>query len=81
MPGVTAEFLKGLEVIERNSRLQTHLISDLLDYAGMRFGKMNLDIVATYPAIALQSPMPSWHRWRVRRRSLSTGMWPILMRA
>ncbi|HEY6454205.1 MAG TPA: response regulator [Steroidobacteraceae bacterium] len=55
MPNITAEFLKGLDVIERNSRLQTHLISDLLDYAGMRFGKMNLDIVATYPAIALQS--------------------------
>ncbi|HEV2702952.1 MAG TPA: response regulator [Steroidobacteraceae bacterium] len=55
MPGTSPEVLKGLEVIERNSRLQTHLIADLLDYAGMRFGKMNLDIVATYPAIALQS--------------------------
>jgi PAS domain S-box-containing protein len=55
MPGTNPEFLKGLEVIERNSRLQTHLIADLLDYAGMRFGKMNLDIVATYPAIALLS--------------------------
>src|SRR5580698_7217607 len=55
MPGTTPEFLKGLEVIERNSRLQTHLIADLLDYAGMRFGKMNLDIVATHPAVALQS--------------------------
>src|SRR5580658_3404004 len=55
MPGTAPEFLKGLEVIERNSRLQTHLIADLLDYAGMRFGKMNLDIVATYPAIALLS--------------------------
>jgi PAS domain S-box-containing protein len=54
-PGITPEFAKGLDVIERNSRLQTHLISDLLDYAGMRFGKMNLDIVATYPANALQS--------------------------
>jgi PAS domain S-box-containing protein len=55
MPGTSPEFLKGLDVIERNSRLQTHLIADLLDYAGMRFGKMNLDIVATYPAISLQS--------------------------
>jgi PAS domain S-box-containing protein len=54
-PGVTPEFLKGLEVIERNSRLQTHLIADLLDYAGMRFGKMNLDIVPIDPAAALQS--------------------------
>jgi PAS domain S-box-containing protein len=54
-PGVTPEILKGLQVIERNSRLQTHLIADLLDYAGMRFGKMNLDIVAINPAVALQS--------------------------
>ena len=55
MPGTTPEILKGLEVIERNSRLQTHLIADLLDYAGMRFGKMNMDIVAINPAVALQS--------------------------
>jgi PAS domain S-box-containing protein len=54
-PGVTPDVLKGLQVIERNSRLQTHLIADLLDYAGMRFGKMNLDIVAINPAVALQS--------------------------
>jgi PAS domain S-box-containing protein len=54
-PGVTPEIRKGLEVIERNSRLQTHLIADLLDYAGMRFGKMNLDIVVINPAVALQS--------------------------
>lgn len=55
MPGVMPEVLKGLEVIERNSRLQTHLIADLLDYAGMRFGKMNLDITPINPAAALQS--------------------------
>ncbi len=54
-PGVTPDILKGLEVIERNSRLQTHLIADLLDYAGMRFGKMDLEIVAIHPAAALQA--------------------------
>jgi hypothetical protein len=54
-PGATPEILKGLEVIERNSRLQTQLIADLLDYAGMRFGKMNLDIVAINPTVALHS--------------------------
>lgn len=53
--GATPEILKGLEVIERNSKLQTHLIADLLDYAGMRFGKMNMDIVAINPTVALQS--------------------------
>jgi PAS domain S-box-containing protein len=54
-PALTPEILKGLEVIERNSRLQTHLIADLLDYAGMRFGKMDLEIVAIHPATALQA--------------------------
>jgi signal transduction histidine kinase len=54
-PGVSPEILKGLDVIERNSRLQTHLIADLLDYAGMRFGKTDLDIVAINPALALKS--------------------------
>jgi len=53
--GVSADILKGLEVIERNSRLQTHLIADLLDYAGMRFGRMDLQIVAVNPAAALQA--------------------------
>jgi PAS domain S-box-containing protein len=54
-PGVTPEILKGLDVIERNSRLQTHLVADLLDYAGMRFGKMDLEMVAIHPAAALQA--------------------------
>ncbi len=54
-PGVTADIMKGLEVIERNSQLQTHLIADLLDYAGMRFGKMDLEIVAIHPAAALEA--------------------------
>lgn len=36
MPCTPPEMLKGLAAIERNSRLQSHLIADLLDDAGMR---------------------------------------------
>jgi PAS domain S-box-containing protein len=42
---VTSEMLEqGLDAIERNSRVQSHLIEDLLDFAGIRFGKMRIDI-------------------------------------
>jgi PAS domain S-box-containing protein len=34
--------LQGLEAIERNSRIQARMISDLLDYAGISFGKVHL---------------------------------------
>jgi PAS domain S-box-containing protein len=33
---------KAIEAIERNSRLQAQMIADLLDYAGITFGKMRL---------------------------------------
>jgi PAS domain S-box-containing protein len=34
--------VQGLEAIERNSRIQARMISDLLDYAGISFGKVHL---------------------------------------
>ena len=34
--------IQGLEAIERNSRIQARMISDLLDYAGISFGKVHL---------------------------------------
>ncbi len=42
MPCTPPEMLKGLEAIERNSRLQSHLIADLLDDADMRRGKLTI---------------------------------------
>ena len=42
MPGTTPLIAQGIEAIERNSRVQSHLIADLLDFAGIRFGKMRL---------------------------------------
>ena len=46
---------QGLDAIERNSRVQSHLIEDLLDFAGIRFGKMRLDIDVVPPARAVEA--------------------------
>ncbi|MGQ0503322.1 MAG: hybrid sensor histidine kinase/response regulator [Panacagrimonas sp.] len=40
--GLKSTVLQGLDAIERNSRLQGQLIGDLLDYAGIRFGKLRV---------------------------------------
>jgi PAS domain S-box-containing protein len=34
--------MRGIQAIERNSRLQSQMIADLLDYAGISFGKIRL---------------------------------------
>jgi len=39
-----SEFTQGLEAIERNARVQTQLISDLLDVARISSGKIRLEI-------------------------------------
>jgi len=53
---VTPQMLEqGLDAIERNSRVQSHLIEDLLDFAGIRFGKMRVDVDAIPPARAVES--------------------------
>jgi PAS domain S-box-containing protein len=54
-PSVPPELTKGIEAIERNSRVQSHLISDLLDFAGIRFGKMRLERTRIDPALALRA--------------------------
>jgi len=46
---------QGLDAIERNSRVQSHLIEDLLDFAGIRFGKMRIDMEPTPPSRAVES--------------------------
>jgi PAS domain S-box-containing protein len=47
-----ADYLKGLETIERNARVQTQLIEDLLDMSRITAGKIRLD-VQDVDAIAL----------------------------
>jgi PAS domain S-box-containing protein len=46
---------QGIDAIERNSRVQSHLIEDLLDFAGIRFGKMRVDLEPTLPARAVSA--------------------------
>jgi PAS domain S-box-containing protein len=53
---VTPQMLaQGLEAIDRNSRVQSHLIGDLLDFAGIRFGKMRVDFDAIPPGRAVEA--------------------------
>jgi PAS domain S-box-containing protein len=50
-----AMLAQGLDAIERNSRVQSHLIEDLLDFAGIRFGKMRIDVDAVQPVRAIEA--------------------------
>jgi len=52
-PDLPAPVMHGLQAIERNSRLQAQLISDLLDYAGITFGNVRLatEIIDPYPVV------------------------------
>jgi signal transduction histidine kinase len=52
-PDLPEPLLHGLKAIERNSRLQAQMISDLLDYAGIAFGNLRLvtETVDPYPII------------------------------
>jgi PAS domain S-box-containing protein len=52
-PELTAPVRRGLQSIERNSKLQARMISDLLDYAGITFGRIRCvpEHVDPYPII------------------------------
>jgi PAS domain S-box-containing protein len=54
-PGLSPEVARGINVIDRNSRLQSQLIADLLDFAGIRFGKMRLEKSRIDPQQALRA--------------------------
>ena len=42
-PELPPQVARGLAVIERNAKIQSAMISDLLDYAGITFGKIRVD--------------------------------------
>jgi PAS domain S-box-containing protein len=50
---------KGLEVIERNTRIQVQLISDLLDMSRIVAGKMRLETERCDPVLALEAAIES----------------------
>jgi PAS domain S-box-containing protein len=54
-PNLPPATKRGIDAIERNSRVQSHLISDLLDFAGIRFGKMRLEKRHIDPRQALRA--------------------------
>ncbi|HEY3849584.1 MAG TPA: response regulator [Steroidobacteraceae bacterium] len=47
--GLPDGVVQGLQAIERNSRIQARMISDLLDYAGITFGKVRLVVETIDP--------------------------------
>jgi PAS domain S-box-containing protein len=53
MSDLPPQVTRAAEAIERNSRLQSQMIADLLDYAGITFGKMRLtpSTVDPYPIV------------------------------
>jgi PAS domain S-box-containing protein len=48
------DFLRGIEVIERNARVQAKLIDDLLDLGRISTGKLSLDITSIDPGAVVQ---------------------------
>jgi PAS domain S-box-containing protein len=57
VPGTTPLIMQGIDAIERNSRLQSHLIADLLDFAGIQFGKMRFDLGVIDPVAAIRAAL------------------------
>jgi signal transduction histidine kinase len=49
------QVMQGLQAIERNSRLQARMISDLLDYAAISEGKVRLvtETIDPYPVVRM----------------------------
>jgi PAS domain S-box-containing protein len=54
-PKDKADLDKGLETIERNARVQTQLIEDLLDMSRITSGKLRLDIQTLHPGVVVEA--------------------------
>jgi signal transduction histidine kinase/ActR/RegA family two-component response regulator len=69
-----AELHQGLEVIERNARIQNQLIEDLLDMSRIASGKMRLDIQPVSPLsfieAAIETVQPAADAKGIRLRKL-----------
>jgi hypothetical protein len=52
-----ANALQGIHAIERNSKLQAQMIADLLDYAGISFGKMRLVAATVDPFTVVKAAL------------------------
>ncbi len=81
-PPASEELAKGLETIERNARLQTQLIEDLLDMSRITSGKLRLDVQTVFPAsfieAAIETVRPAAEAKGIRLTStLDPGAGPI----
>jgi signal transduction histidine kinase/CheY-like chemotaxis protein len=77
-----ADLRRGLEVIERNARAQTHLIEDLLDMNRITSGKLRLDVQPAAPIAfveaALETVRPAAEAREVRiERFLDPDAGPV----
>jgi len=72
-----ADVQKGLETIERNARVQTQLVEDLLDMSRILSGKLRLDVQSLEPATfieaALDTVRPAAAARGIRIESLLDG--------
>lgn len=56
-PKEHADYMKGLETIERNARVQTQLIEDLLDMSRVTSGKLRLDVQPLQPVSLIEAAL------------------------
>jgi hypothetical protein len=56
-----ANVLQGIQAIERNAKLQAQMIADLLDYAGISFGKMRLVAATVDPYTVVKAALEVVH--------------------
>ncbi len=52
-----AQLVQGLQAVERNTRVQTQLISDLLDVSRITSGKLVLEVEPVNPAVIIKSAL------------------------
>ena len=81
-PPSPADLARGLEIIERNARLQTQLIEDLLDMSRITSGKLRLDVQPVHPITfveaALETVRPAAEAKEIRlARTLDPHAGPV----
>ncbi len=59
--GLPPAVLRGVQAIERNSKLQAQMIADLLDYAGITFGKIRWAASTIDPNVVVRSALEVVH--------------------
>ena len=73
-PKDEADYIKGLETIERNARVQTQLIEDLLDMSRITSGKLRMDVQRLQPVTlveaAVETVMPAANAKGIRLESI-----------